>query len=378
MRSPADSKIGILGGGQLGRMLIQSAVDLDVHISVLDPDPDAPCAGLATAFTVGSLTDYDTVYRWGQDQDLLTIEIEHVNVEALAQLAHEGKRVFPQPEVIRIIQDKRQQKHFYRAQGIPTAAFVLIDGPDELRRHTDFLPAFQKLGRGGYDGRGVVRLRSADDLSQALEGPSLLERLVDIDKELAVLIARNPRGEIAVFPTVEMVFHPQQHLVDYLVSPAAVSDTIHARARALATQVITALDMVGVLAVEMFLTRQGELLVNEVAPRPHNSGHQTIEGNRTSQYAQHLRAILDLPLGDTSPVMLSAMVNILGGAGAHGPARVAGLEQVLAQPGMYVHLYGKKVTRPFRKMGHVTILAADRASLQHQAAWVKDTLRVMA
>lgn len=373
-----DIKIGVLGGGQLGRMLIQAAIDLNLELHMLDPDPQAPCHQLAASFTQGSLTDYTTVLAWGRQFDLITIEIENVNVEALRELQRLGKQVFPQPEVIALIQDKRTQKQFYQEKNIPTAPFILTEDRQEVAQHLNFLPAMHKLGREGYDGRGVQRLVGAEDLPKAFDKPGLLEKLVDFDKEIAVIVARSASGEEKAFPAVEMVFHPEHNLVEYLFAPARIAAAIGQQAEEIALQVARELNMVGLLAVEMFVTQEGKVLVNEVAPRPHNSGHQTIEANITSQYGQHLRAILGLPLGDTAAKIPSAMVNLLGEAGYTGPARYAGMESVLALSGVQVHLYGKKVTKPYRKMGHVTIVDPNPQRLQEKAEFVKNTLKVIA
>lgn len=373
-----DIKIGVLGGGQLGRMLLQAAIDYNLELHMLDPDPQAPCHQLATSFTQGSLTDYNTVLAWGKPFDVITIEIENVNVEALKALEQMGKKIYPQPEVIALIQDKRTQKQFYQERGIPTAPFVLTENKEDVEKHPDFLPAVHKLGREGYDGRGVQMLRSQADLPKAFEKPGLLEQLVDFEKEIAVIVARSSNGEVKAFPAVEMVFHPEHNLVEFLFAPARLHQPLAQKAEEIALKVAQELEIVGLLAVEMFVTKEGEVLVNEVAPRPHNSGHQTIEANYTSQYEQHLRAILGLPLGDTDCKLPSAMVNLLGEAGHSGPARYEGLEQVLELSGVRVHLYGKKITKPFRKMGHVTIVDSSHERLQEKARFVKDTLKVIA
>ena len=370
-------KLGVLGGGQLGRMLIQSGVDLNINFSILDPDADAPCRSLAE-FTCGKLTDFDTVMKFGQKCDLLTIEIENVNTEALRQLASQGKKVFPQPEIIELIQDKCKQKKFYRDNGIPTAEFILVKDKEEVRKNKFFLPAVNKLGREGYDGRGVQLLRAEKDIEKAFDAPGLLEKLIDFEKEIAIIVARNEGGQLVTYPAVEMVFHPEANLVEYLFAPAHLKYGVAEKADAIARKVITELSMVGLLAVEMFVTKEGDVLVNEIAPRPHNSGHQTIEANITSQYEQHLRAILNLPLGDTSIVMSSAMVNILGEPNYTGLAQYEGLNEVLKLAGAHVHLYGKKLTKPFRKMGHVTIVDNDMESLRKKAKFVKDHLKVIA
>jgi 5-(carboxyamino)imidazole ribonucleotide synthase len=369
-------KLGILGGGQLGRMLIQSGIDLNVQFSVLDPDADAPCRSLSE-FYVGKLTDYETVMKFGESCDLITIEIENVNTTALKELVARGKKVFPQPEIIELIQDKREQKKFYAGHGIPTASFVLTENRSDVATNKSLLPAVHKLGREGYDGKGVQILQTDSDLHRAFDAPGLLETLIDFEKEISVIVARNADGKLTSYPAVEMVFHPEANLVEYLFSPAQISERVARLADATARQLIHQLNMVGLLAVEMFVTRAGDVLVNEIAPRPHNSGHQTLEGNITSQYEQHLRAILNLPLGDTSIIQPSAMVNLLGAEGYSGVAKYNGLENVLALPGVHVHLYGKKLTRPFRKMGHVTIVDVDRDSLKKKAKFVKDNLTVI-
>ncbi len=369
--------IGILGGGQLGRMLLQAGSDWNLSFRVLDPDAQAPCAHMAP-FTQGKLTDYDTVLAFGQGCDVITIEIENINTQALRALQQQGKKIFPQPEVIELIQDKRTQKEFYKKHNIPTADFLLVDGKQDVIRQRDFLPAVNKLGREGYDGRGVQLLRTEADLTKAFDAPGLLEKLIPFEKEIAVIVARNAAGEVALYRPVEMVFHPEANLVEYLFSPAQLSRAVEAEALRIAKLVIEKLAMVGLLAVEMFVTREGTVLVNEVAPRPHNSGHQTIEANITSQYEQHLRAILDLPLGDTQVMVPSAMVNLLGAEGHEGVAKYEGWEAVMAVSGVHVHLYGKHKTKPFRKMGHVTITDPDMESLKKKAKFVKDNLRVTA
>ena len=369
-------RLGIVGGGQLGRMLIQSGIDLNIQFSVLDPDPNASCQSLAP-LRVGELTDYDTVLEFGEQCDLITIEIENVNTAALKELVMRGKKVFPQPHIIELIQDKRTQKQFYQDHGIPTSPFVVTKNRSEVIANKAFLPAVNKLGREGYDGRGVQILRTESDFYKAFDTLGILERWIDFDKEIAIIVARNESGEIVSYPAVEMAFHPEANLVEYLFSPAEINEQVAENADAIARKIIKELNMVGLLAVEMFVTKSGEVLVNEIAPRPHNSGHQTIEANVTSQYEQHLRAILNLPLGDTSCIQPSAMVNLLGAEGFSGLARYEGLEKVLEISGAHVHLYGKKLTRPFRKMGHVTILDCEVDSLKKKAKFVKDNLTVV-
>lgn len=368
-------QIGILGGGQLGRMLIQAGIDLNLTFKVLDPDAQAPCSGMVP-FTQGKLTDAETVLAWGRSCDLITIEIENVSTSALRELEKEGKQVFPQPHIIELIQDKRKQKMFYQEHSIPTAPFVLTESREDVKNMAHLLPAVNKLGKEGYDGRGVQILRDATDLEKSFDAPGLLESFVDFDKEIAVIVARSITGEVKMYPAVEMMFHPEQNMVEFLFSPASVSAEIELRAQQIAQQVIEKLGMVGLLAVEMFVTKDGQVLVNEIAPRPHNSGHQTIEGNETSQYHQHLRAILGLPLGDPSVRIPSAMVNLLGEDGFSGPALYEGIEECLALGGVNVHLYGKANTKPFRKMGHVTITGKTMEGLRKKATFVKEHLKV--
>jgi len=358
-------------------MLLQASIDWNLRVHILDPDADAPCRHLCSQFTHGSLTDYDTVYRFGQAVDVLTIEIERVNVDALDALEREGKRVFPQPSVIRTIQDKRLQKQFYRDHGLPTADFILTENRADVAKSADFLPAFHKLGRDGYDGRGVQRIASVADVEKAFDAPGVLEKAVDFEKELAVIVARNERGDVSTFPTVEMVFHPELNLVEYLFAPADISAAVNEQAQNIARRTADAFGIVGLLAVELFLDKAGNVLINEVAPRPHNSGHHTIRANVTSQFEQHWRAILNYPLGDTTSYQPAAMVNLLGEDGHTGPARYEGLENLLALPGVFPFFYGKAITKPFRKMGHVTVMDTDLERLREKVAIVRERIRVV-
>jgi 5-(carboxyamino)imidazole ribonucleotide synthase len=378
MKFYQDFKLGILGGGQLGRMLFQAGIDLNLNPYFLDPDKHAPCNFSGSHFTQGSLTDYDSVYNFGSDKDLVTIEIENVNVEALKALQKKGVKVFPQPEIIEIIQDKRMQKSFFKKNNIPTSDFIIIENREDIKKHSGFLPAFQKLGKAGYDGRGVQRITDIKGIANAFDEASLLEKLVDFEKELSVIVARNENDEVAVYPVVEMVFHPEHNMVEYLFSPAEINAGIEKEAKEIAVKVIRSFNMVGLLAVEMFLTKEGKILVNEVAPRPHNSGHHTIKGNHTSQYEQHLRSILNLPPGSTQSNGKSALVNLLGEENYSGLAIYQGIAEVLKIEGVYVHLYGKKLTKPFRKMGHVTILDNNMKELKEKAEFVKNNLKVIA
>lgn len=373
-----DLRLGILGGGQLGRMLIQKSISYNIDTRVLDPDENAPCKGICDHFIVGSLDDYDTVYNFGKRVDLITIEIEKVNINALEKLESEGVIVYPPARIIRIVQDKGLQKQFFKENNIPSAPFQLISSKEHLKSATLTFPYIQKLRKNGYDGKGVLKLNAEADFEKAFEAPSLVEQWVDFDKEIAIIVARNTNGETKTFPCVEMEFNPQANLIELLISPAKIDPQIANRAKELAIQIVESLQFVGILAVELFLTKQGELLVNELAPRPHNSGHQTIEGNFTSQYDQHLRAIFNLPLGDTHCKGHAVMINLLGEQGYEGLAIYEGLNEVLALHGVHLHLYGKKYTKPFRKMGHVTILDDDREKAIEKARRVQTILKVKA
>jgi 5-(carboxyamino)imidazole ribonucleotide synthase len=372
-----DLKLGILGGGQLGRMLIQQAINYNVTVKILDPDREAPCRKLCDEFTVGSLGDYETVYNFGKTVDLLTIEIEKVNVDALEQLEKEGVLVYPQSRIIRLIQDKGLQKQFFKENDIPTADFQIISSPQQLQQSLIPFPYIQKLRKDGYDGKGVYKVIDESYLAGAFKEPSLIEKWIDFEKEIAVIVARNENGEVSTFPMVEMEFNPKANLVEFLIAPSTLPFAIQQKAEQIAKKIADSLKIVGLLAVEMFLDKHGRILVNELAPRPHNSGHQTIEGNVVSQFEQHLRAIFNQPLGNTACLNNAIMVNVLGEAGYEGPAIYQGIEKVLKVPGVYIHLYGKALTKPFRKMGHVTIVDADREKAIEKARFVQKTLKVI-
>ena len=368
-----NKKIGLLGGGQLGRMLIQEAIDLDVEIHCLENDLDAPCAKIAHGFTKGSITDKQTVLDFGAAFDLISVEIENVSIEALYELEKLGKKVYPQPRVLELIRDKGVQKEFYKTHQIPTADFQLVTDASGLQAPMEF-PFVQKMRVGGYDGKGVKIIRSQSDWENRFTFPSVIEAMIPFEKELSVIVARNEAGEIKTFDAVECEFNSEANLVEFQFSPATISKEIEDKAQEIAKHVISTLDMVGLLAVEFFLTKSGELLVNEIAPRPHNSGHHTIECCYTSQFAQHLRAILNLPLGETRLIMPGAMLNIVGEKGFEGPAVYQGLQDVLAMSGVYVHLYGKSHTKPFRKMGHVTVLGREISEIKERIDYIKSIL----
>jgi 5-(carboxyamino)imidazole ribonucleotide synthase len=367
-------RIGVLGGGQLGRMLLQEALNLDIELHFLDSDPSAPCANNAHSFCVGAITDYDTVLHFGRNFEVITVEIENVSVEALKQLELEGRKVYPQPRILELIRDKGNQKQFYQDNGIPTAQFAVWEEGQSIPRGFS-LPFVQKLRRGGYDGKGVKVMRRDFEWDKRFTEPSIIEAMVPFVKELSVIVARNANGDVAAFDAVECKFNAEANLVEFLFSPADISKEIASKAQEIGREIISKLDMVGLLAVEFFLIDEGELLVNEIAPRPHNSGHHTIECCHTSQFEQHLRAILNLPLGDTSLIVPGAMLNVVGEKGFEGPAVYVGLEEVLKVPGVYVHLYGKTYTKPFRKMGHVTLLGKDLVDIKSKVDVVKRHLR---
>ncbi len=374
--------LGILGGGQLGKMLLADTRKFDIRTHVLDPSPDAPSALGCNKFSTGDLMDYDTVLSFGRQVDLLTIEIEHVNVEALETLEGEGKMVYPSASTLRIIQNKGRQKQFYTDNAIPTAPARNYAGLKNLM--IDFMegklkvPFVWKSTQFGYDGNGVRVVREACDLHDLPDTECIAEEMVDFAMELAVIVARNTAGDCVTYPVVEMEFHPQANQVEYVVCPARIDDDIAARARALALDVSEKFAHTGLLAVEMFLTGEGKLLVNEVAPRPHNSGHYTIEASYTSQFENHLRAILGLPLGVTESKAAAVMVNLVGAEGFSGDVIYENIEKILALDGVTPHIYGKRQTRPFRKMGHVTIVRPTLESARQIAQEVRHTIRVIA
>ncbi len=372
-----DFRLGILGGGQLGKMLIQKALQWNLQTIVMDPSGNAPCRRFASEFVQAKLTDFDEVLRFGRNVDLLTLEIEEVNADALARLEEEGKAVYPQAQVMKIIQDKGLQKQFYERHGIPTAPFRLVNNKKEVFQHQDFLPFAQKLRRSGYDGKGVRLFSHVSELENAFDAPSVLEKKVAIEKELAVIVARNVSGAMKTYEVVEMVFHQETHRLAYLLSPARVPESVAKEAKAIAQAVAEALEIAGLLAIEFFLDIEGRLLVNEAAPRPHNSGHHTIEACLTSQYEQHLRAILNLPLGSTEQPHKALMINLLGEPNHSGRVFYKGVEKALAMPGVYVHLYGKQYTYPYRKMGHITIIGDSFEVLEQKAQQLMQQVKVL-
>ncbi|QQR87383.1 MAG: 5-(carboxyamino)imidazole ribonucleotide synthase [Flavobacteriales bacterium] len=367
--------VAILGGGQLGRMFLENALRYNAEVHVLDPDAECPCAGLATRFAQGRFDDTATVIEFARSADVVGIEIEHVSVEALEVMKAQGKTVVPDPDVLRIIKDKGLQKEFYRRHGIPTEEFALLDDKSQIGQHAHLLPAFLKSRTGGYDGKGVMPINAVDEAASAFTGPIVLEKRTDIALELAVTVVRSVKGAHAIYDPVEMVFDPRFNLVDHLRSPARIDAATEAAAKQLALQVAEAFGAPGIYAVEMFLTTSGHLLVNETAPRAHNSGHHTIEACMSSQFDQLLRVYMGWPLGDTALRGHAAMINLVGEGGT-GPMEVKGLDDVLHVGGTFLHLYGKKETRTGRKMGHVTVVAGSDAALDQAIAVTKVHCRV--
>ncbi|WP_304138773.1 5-(carboxyamino)imidazole ribonucleotide synthase [Mesonia mobilis] len=377
----SDFKLGILGGGQLGKMMLYDTRKYDIQTYVLDASPEAPCKIACDVFEQGDLMDFDTVVNFGRKVDVLTFEIELVNVDALEQLESEGKKVYPSSATLRKIQDKGVQKQFYAEKGIPTADFTVYTEKDELtealvRKEWDY-PFVWKSCTGGYDGKGVSVIREEEDLIPLPEGACLAEKMIPFKNELAVIVARNVSGEVKTYPVVEMEFHPEANQVEYVICPGRIEDHVAEKARAVAKKVSESFEHVGLLAVEMFQTEDDEILVNEVAPRPHNSGHYSIEASFTNQFEQHLRAILNLPLGETESKVGGVMVNLVGDENHEGQVHYQNIGKIMQMPGVTPHIYGKKQTRPFRKMGHVTIVNKDLGEARRIAEEVKKEIKVI-
>ena len=371
-------KAGILGGGQLGRMLLQAAANYTVETYVLENDPNCPAAHLCHHFIQGDITSFDDVYAFGKKVDVLTIEIENVNIEALEKLESEGVKVIPKPSAIKIIKNKIKQKGFYQVNEIPTSDFVVTHTKESLPHHHAFLPAVHKLGEGGYDGKGVQIIRTKDDFEKGFDAPSVLEKMVAIDKELAMIVAIAQDGTSTLYPPAEMIFDPVLNLLDYQISPAILPEKVSWKAEAIALKLVKAFNSPGLFAVELFVTKDEEVFVNETAPRVHNSGHHSIEANYSSQYDMLWRIMLNYPLGNPDAILPSAIVNILGAEGHSGDVVYTNLDDVLRMDNVFVHLYGKKQTKPGRKMGHVTIMHTDYQDLRYKANKIKHTLKVEA
>jgi 5-(carboxyamino)imidazole ribonucleotide synthase len=375
----SNFKLGILGGGQLGKMLLFDTRKLDIQTYVLDPSDEAPCKIACNKFFQGDLMDFETVYNFGKQVDVLTFEIELVNLDALEKLENEGLKVYPSPKTLKLIQNKGIQKEFYAKNKIPTAPFEKFESLDNLKSEICNLkfPFVWKCTEFGYDGNGVKIIRSLQDVESLPNVECIAEEMIPFKNELAVIVCRNPSGEIKTYPVVEMEFHPEANQVEYVICPARIDDKVAAKARAIALEVSEKFNHVGLLAVEMFQTENDEILVNEVAPRPHNSGHYSIEASYTSQFENHLRAILDLPLGNTDSKVAGIMVNLVGEDGFSGDVVYENIEKILSWDGVTPHIYGKKQTRPFRKMGHVTIVNENIDEARKIAEDVKNTIRVI-
>nr|WP_321224963.1 5-(carboxyamino)imidazole ribonucleotide synthase [uncultured Psychroserpens sp.] len=377
----SDFKLGILGGGQLGKMMLYNTRKFDIATHVMDSSNEAPCKIACNQFTLGDLMNFDAVYNFGKELDVVTFEIENVNVDALERLEKEGVKVYPSSKTLRTIQNKATQKLFYRDKGIPTSNFTRFAYISEIEDAIDNgglkFPFVWKAAQFGYDGNGVKIVRQLSDLNNLPKGECITEDLIPFKNELAVIVARNVDGDVKTYPVVEMEFHPEANQVEYVICPARIDQAVAQKARAVALKVSEAFEHVGLLAVEMFQTENDEILVNEVAPRPHNSGHQTIEASYTSQFEQHIRAILNLPLGKTENTVAGIMVNLVGEEGHTGDVVYENIENIMNLEGVTPHIYGKKQTRPFRKMGHVTIVNEDISEARRIAEEVKKTIKVI-
>jgi len=377
----SEFKLGILGGGQLGKMMLYETRKFDIHTCVMDTSEEAPCKVGCNEFIIGDLLDFDAVYNFGKKVDVLTIEIENVNTKALEKLEGEGVKVYPPTAALRIIQNKAKQKLFYIDHGIPTADFSRFAYASEIKESIEHgsleFPFVWKSAQFGYDGQGVKIIRSIEDLEGLPHGECITEDMIPFKNELAVIVARNVRGEVVTYPVVEMEFHPEANQVEYVICPARIDEKVAIKAREIALKVSNSIKHVGLLAVEMFQTKEDEILVNEVAPRPHNSGHYSIEASYTNQFEQHIRAILDLPLGNTDSKVAGIMVNLVGAEGHTGDVVYENMETILKLDGVTPHIYGKKQTRPFRKMGHVTIANEDIEEARKIAQQVKETIKVI-
>jgi 5-(carboxyamino)imidazole ribonucleotide synthase len=369
-------KAGILGGGQLGRMLLQEAANYPVEVSVMEKDPSCPSAKLCHHFIPGDITNYDDVIRFGEGLDVITIEIENVNVEALFELEKRGCRIIPKPHALSTIKNKIIQKEFYTEHQIPTASYKVLQNREELKNNIDFLPAVHKLATGGYDGKGVQIIKKQEDIPLGFDAPAVLEKMISIEKEIAIIVAVAENGKTAIYPPVEMFFDPILNLLDLQLCPASIPEKTLWKAEAIALTVARKLDSPGIFAIEMFVDKDGNVWVNETAPRVHNSGHHTIEAHYSSQFDMLWRIILNYPLGNTAMIMSSMMVNLLGAEGYAGKTQYDGLEEILSIPDVFVHLYGKTDTKPGRKMGHATIISNEKQELIHQANRIKSTLRI--
>ena len=369
-------KIGILGGGQLGRMLLQAAINYPVETFLMENDAECPAAHLCHHFTKGDITSFEDVYNFGKGLNAITIEIENVNDAALEKLESEGVKIYPRPAALKIIKNKIRQKQFYKDNKIPTSDFLITQNVADLKELRHFLPAVHKIGEGGYDGKGVQIIRTSSDIGSGFNVPAVLEKMVAIHKEIAMIVVVSQTGETALYPPIDMVFDNRLNLLSYQISPADIPEKVLWKAEAISLTVVKALQSPGIFAVELFVDKEGNVLVNETAPRVHNSGHHTIEANYSSQFDMLWRIMLQYPLGNTEHILPAAIVNIIGASNCTGTPVYEGLEKVLEIPDAFVHIYGKAITKPGRKMGHVTILSKEKQELIHQANRILQTLTV--
>ncbi len=369
-------KVGILGGGQLGRMLLQAAINYPVETFVMEKEAAAPAAHLCNHFIVGNITQFDDVYNFGKNLDALTIEIEHVNIEALEKLEKEGIHIYPNTQALRIIQNKILQKNFYKENDLPTSEFIITQSKEELKNIAPFFPAVHKLSNGGYDGKGVQIINNKEEIEKGFDSPAILEKKINIKKEIAIIIAVSDKGDTAIYPPVDMIFDQSLNLLRYQISPAELPEKVFWKVEAIALSAIKKINSPGIFAVELFTDENDNVLINEIAPRVHNSGHHTIEGNYSSQFDMLWRIILGYPLGNTEAILSTALVNLIGEEGYNGTPIYEGLNEVLEMDNVFVHLYGKRETTPGRKMGHVTILSKERQDLLYKANKIKHQLFV--
>ena len=370
-------KIGILGGGQLGKMFIQNAINYPVEIHILDPDADCSCSSIAHRFVQGNFNDYQQVIEFSKPLDIIGIEIENVNLDALKELEKQGKTVIPSAKTIEIFQDKGIQKKFYEENKLPTAPFYLIENSSQINTNLIDFPFVQKLRKGGYDGKGVQLIQSKEELSKLWNEPSVIEKCANINKELAVIFVKNQSEELAVFPTVEMVFNDELNLVDYLFSPAQITTDLEEKIQQIVLNFSKKITSAGIFAVELFLNHDGEIWINETAPRVHNSGHATIEGNLLSQFEMMFRALTNLPFSSVENRSVSAMINLIGEEKHTGNAKIIGLNEILKQEGVYLHWYGKKITKPGRKMGHINLVNTSLEKIKENIKLIKQHIKVI-
>jgi len=370
----SNLKLGIIGGGQLGKIMSQKAKKMGFHVTILDPTFNSPAAQVSDKHIIGGFHDLAKLEQLVQETDVTTFELEHVDISILKELYDNGHRIHPSPYVIELIQNKYEQKKLLDERGIPVPKYKSVASPEDLESFG--FPVIQKSKREGYDGKGVCMLKSKDDLHKAIEAESFIEEMVDIDKELAVLVARNIEGEIKCYPVVEMLFDERTNICDSVMAPARISEDVADKATQIATQAIKVLDGVGIFGVELFLTKSGEILVNEIAPRPHNSGHYTVEACATSQFEQIIRAVTNLPLGSTKLISPAVMINLLGEEGYEGEPFIEGIHDALEIPELSFHFYGKSFTKPFRKMGHITVLDDDINKALEKANKAKAILKI--